>query len=283
MSQNKIIKAKITNYADPENPLYGITTRKITVYREGKFYIPNRKNEQKQSIASDEQLEKWREERQKKYLYEVKNRIIQYAWCNDFDQFWTLTFAEDRYDIDLCYKKMRAFLRRVMRKYGCFRYIIVPEFHKDNAVHFHALVGGYKGTMAESGVLQKGNMVYNIDDWEYGFTNAQFIHDRKAIGAYISKYIVKSFENSPAAKGKKKYWHSRGLKSAQTEYIEHEIEDYLKTKYEPVWVSDDETKAIYEIDEWQEFYDFGDDVEGRLPHLGTNLIDYLRGEPPIKS
>lgn len=168
------------------------------------------------SNSTEEQRKEWREQRQVSRLYETKNKIVQYALCNDFDQFWTLTFADDRYDIDLCYKKLYNFLRSIKQKYGKFRYVIVAEFHKDNAVHFHAITGGYKGSLTDINVTQKGNTVYNLDDWKWGFTNCQYIVNRHA----VSKHIAKSIENSPAAKGRKKYWHSDGLKTAQVEFID---------------------------------------------------------------
>ena len=37
---------------------------------------------------------------------------------------------------------MSNWLRRMKRKYGKFDYIMIPELHKDGAIHFHGVTGG---------------------------------------------------------------------------------------------------------------------------------------------
>jgi len=279
---SKIIRTKITDYSNPELGEESILYRRVICYTDGKFYQESKEKSGGNGNSTEEQREEWREQRKFSRLYETKNKIVQYAWCNDFDQFWTLTFAEDRYDIDLCYKKLYRFLERVKKKYDKFRYLIVAEFHKDNAVHFHAITGGYKGPMTNSGIVQKGNEVYNLDDWKWGFTNCQNIANKTAIGAYISKYIVKSVENSPASKGRKKYWHSDGLKTAQVEFYENNALDYLKSKYEPEWSSEDGSRIIFDVPH-EEFIDWWNDGENKddvlkaMPYYKNNLLDELKG------
>lgn len=285
MNQGKVIRNKIINYSNPELGAESVNTRKVIVYKEGKTYnLSSSKSESNglNSSATEEERAKWREESLKAYQFDIKNRIIQYAYCNDFDQFWTLTFAEDRYDVEKCYQKLATFLRKIKKKYGNFRYIIVAEFHKDNAVHFHALAGGYQGNLTSSGVFQKGNEVFNLDDWKYGFTNCQNIKNRLAIGAYISKYIIKSIENSPAAKGRKKYWHSDGLKTAQVDFYEPDVSEYLEEKYEPEWTSEDGTKIIYivppeEFVDWREKDESLEELYQAMPWYQPNLMDKLKG------
>jgi hypothetical protein len=277
----KIVRTKIMNYSNPDLGEESINYRRVICYTEGKVYHESLGNSDRSSNSTEEQREEWREQRKFSRLYEVKNKIVQYAWCNDFDQFWTLTFAEDRYDIDKCYARLRRFLDNVTKKFGKFRYIIVAEFHKDGAVHFHGLIGDYKGPLTNSGVVQKGNEVFNLDDWKWGFTNCQGIANKTAIGAYISKYIVKSVENSPAAKGRKKYWHSDGLKTAQIEFYENNALDYLKTKYEPEWASEDGSRVIFDIPQeefinWRNEGETFEEMKKEMPWYQENLMDTLR-------
>lgn len=270
---SKLIKTKVINYSNPELGSESIDYRRVICYPEGKFHPGSQTKREGNSNSTEEQRKEWREQRQVSRLYETKNKIVQYALCNDFDQFWTLTFAEDRYDIDLCYKKLHKFLKSIKKKYGKFRYVIVAEFHKDNAVHFHAITGGYKGHLTESGVIQKGNMVYNLEDWKWGFTNCQYIANRCAVGAYVSKYIIKSVENSPAAKGRKKYWHSDGLKTAQVEFYDNDVLEYLKQEYEPEWSSEDGSRIVFDIPKI-EFIDWQGESK---PPWFHNLKDVLKG------
>ena len=77
-------------------------------------------------------------------LSRAKNLVRELALCNQWDYFVTLTFDTrwDRYDFS---GRIRAFLQWVQNenKAGkCIRYLLVPEFHKDGAVHLHALMSG---------------------------------------------------------------------------------------------------------------------------------------------
>src|SRR5690606_10827465 len=81
-----------------------------------------------------------------KSLARSRRTIFDYALCNDFDLFVTFTFDPrkvNRYDMAATYVKMQSWLarhqRKQLEKQDTFRYIIVPEKHKDGAIHFHAL------------------------------------------------------------------------------------------------------------------------------------------------
>ena len=63
------------------------------------------------------------------------------ALCNHFTHFltWTLDAALiDRYDVDEVKRRVTSALKNLGFRKG-FRYVIVPEFHKDGAIHFHGL------------------------------------------------------------------------------------------------------------------------------------------------
>lgn len=141
-------------------------------------------------------------------------RIINdYVLMNDFDLFITFTFNPkkvDRYDLDLCFLRMQSWLWRQQRAYNKpFRYIIVPEKHKDGAIHFHALFGGYQGKLKKTKVIQNNKRVYNLSSFRYGFTNAQYLDDDKLkTVAYLCKYITKDMA---LVSNRRRYWCSKGL------------------------------------------------------------------------
>ena len=74
---------------------------------------------------------------------------------------------------------MSNWLRRMKRKYGKFDYIMIPELHKDGAIHFHGVTGGLNAVICDSGVKHKGVTVYNCTDWNHGFTTLTKIRDKE--------------------------------------------------------------------------------------------------------
>lgn len=72
----------------------------------------------------------------------AKARIFDLALCNyDFKYFvtWTLSADKcDRYDYKAIVRNLGQWLDNRVRRSG-LKYLIVPELHKDGAVHFHGL------------------------------------------------------------------------------------------------------------------------------------------------
>lgn len=169
----------------------------------------------------------------KSYARRIKKRILEYGLANDWEQFWTLTFAPEqvpsRYDYDDLSVKIQKFFRFLRDKYGKFQYLVVPEFHKDGAIHFHAIVSGFSGILAmQTRQSNPEQPAYSLLDWDarYGNPGQQvaskvlmITNDDGGIktAKYLSKYLDKSLTNSPtiALKNKKMYFVSRGLKKPE--------------------------------------------------------------------
>lgn len=161
-----------------------------------------------------------RSELQSKSLKRTKSNIFDYIACNDFDLFITFSFATDRYDIDSCQKRMMTWLdnqQKIHKRKGYekFKYVLVMEYHKDGALHFHGLFKDYRGKLEISRnphtglpVIQKGKRVYNLRSFTHGFTNVTRIVNQEATGRYVTKYVTKDLV---ALAGRKRYWASRGL------------------------------------------------------------------------
>jgi hypothetical protein len=139
----------------------------------------------------------------------TKTTISDIVLCNDFDLFCTFTFAADRQNVDKCKSKMSSWLKVQRQTYGRFKYIIVPEFHKDGkSIHFHALFKGYNGPLVDSGHKVHKRIAYNMDNYSHGFSTAVKIDNIDKVSSYIKKYITKDM---PKFIGKKRYWVSSQL------------------------------------------------------------------------
>lgn len=86
---------------------------------------------------------RFRSKKLKNNILRAKRMIKLYCECNDFKYFVTFTVNNNhnRYDIDT--------LSRLISRYFCdlrkfcgtdIKYIIIPEKHKNGAIHFHGLV-----------------------------------------------------------------------------------------------------------------------------------------------
>lgn len=149
----------------------------------------------------------------------TRKKIKDYVLCNEFDLFVTFTFRDDRYDVARCKTRMAGWLKNQRARTGKFNYLIVSEFHKDKALHFHALLGNYAGKLKPSinpntgeQLSQGRHLVYELPSYTLGFTNVKKIESDKdsqtKVGFYIQKYITKDM---PLFFGKNRYWASKGL------------------------------------------------------------------------
>lgn len=142
----------------------------------------------------------------------AKQKIYDLSRANDWEYFVTLTLSPekvDRYSYSECSTKISQWLKDFKKRCNAdFKYIIVPELHKDGAYHFHGLFSCCNGLeITPSGHFDdKGRVIYNIGKYSLGWTTATAVEDNSAVTKYITKYTTK--ELMKATKGRKKYWHS---------------------------------------------------------------------------
>ena len=167
------------------------------------------------------------DENRRKSFSRAKNKLFDLLLNNEqLNLFVTITFDEkqiDRYSYDEIVRKMNIWLDNRVRRHG-LGYILVPEFHKDKAVHFHGVMNSSGLELVDSGHKLNRKKVYNIKDFPYGFTWVQRItdkqgnyqHAREAVGKYIYKYVTKT-------KGEKVvggyYLHGGKLHSPRFEFV----------------------------------------------------------------
>lgn len=148
----------------------------------------------------------------------ARAQVRDLALCTPFQYFVTLTLDAvmvDRYDMKAITRKLNQWLDNQVRRKG-LAYVLVPERHKDGAVHFHgffndALEVVDSGTISRPGggkprkprskaqrdqwLAEGGHVVYNLPGWSLGFTTAIGLYGEygKAVG-YVCKYIGKGGE-----------------------------------------------------------------------------------------
>lgn len=154
----------------------------------------------------------------------AKQVIYNIAKSNDFTFFatWTLNGKKvNRYDYDSAVSALQQWINSARQRK--FKWLIVPEQHKDGAWHFHGLISGNLSlTPAINSYtgLQKldksGRLVYNIGDYSWGFAEGSFIDDPKRIANYMTKYVTKCIT---VPKGRKRYWVSYGLTRPVEEFV----------------------------------------------------------------
>lgn len=170
-------------------------------------------------VQDFDEFEKEEQRRLQISLKRAKGKIYDYSRANEWDWFVTLTFNPEkvnRYDYSACTKKLSDWLSNMRRGAGeTFRYIVVPERHKDGAFHFHGLFCNCDSLGIEfSGHFTKdGEKIYNIGKYKLGWTTATKVKINDAATKYITKYTTKDLMEH--IKGKKKYWVSRNLNLPQ--------------------------------------------------------------------
>lgn len=163
----------------------------------------------------------------------AKSLIFEYAYCNKWDYFITLTISPDqydRYDLAAYIKDLGKWLSNYKTNHGSkIQYILIPEQHKDGAWHMHGLI---------SGILPK-HLIRNEHgylDWpmyakKFGFCSLDPLRDHEAVSKYITKYVTK--ELLSRSYGQRTYYCSKGLQRAEVLFrIPNANDDVIEWDFE---------------------------------------------------
>ncbi len=129
----------------------------------------------------------------------AKEKVFDIVKSNEFNLFVTLTLdpkkIADRYDPKLVGSKLRKWCNNCVERKG-LNYVLLPEHHKDGAIHMHMLCSCEKFNLVDSGLKDKsGRTIYNLMDWRLGFSTAIYITgDIENTAKYVTKYITKESE-----------------------------------------------------------------------------------------
>lgn len=176
---------------------------------------------------------------QERSMRRAAGRVRDLALCNDFRWFVTLTLDPakiDRRDMGALTHVLNRWSDNRVRRKG-LRYILVPERHKDGAIHLHGFFNDAlplvdSGTVSlpggkprkprsrkqrEEWLSAGGKIVYNIPDWSLGFSTAlQLTGDYHAAVAYVCKYVRKQQEKI----GGRWYYSGGKLQEPEVSYLD---------------------------------------------------------------
>lgn len=209
---------------------YGTYNRRTTDYGNGKIEIAayhsprlrymerSRNSSGKEAETSDEA----QEARTKRQIYAIRRRIKGYAFSNNFRWFVTLTFNPEKVnssDYETAKITLLKWCRKMRDNHEQFDYLMIPELHKSGAVHFHGLLGDIsdcfiKAINPKTGepLIRHDRQVYNLTEWEYGFSDCEEIESRERAASYITKYVTSALLTDKKMYNKKRYFNSQGLK-----------------------------------------------------------------------
>ncbi|HYV33367.1 MAG TPA: replication initiator [Candidatus Limnocylindria bacterium] len=160
-------------------------------------------------------LSLWRASKQVKLILESNTRPEAFfVGATAKPLFVTLTFAENVTDIARANKEFKRFTQRLNRAIGLqqkqlgfsetqpLHYLVVPEFQKRGAVHYHIIYFAFP--------IQKDTNKFLSKIWGHGFTFNATIKNPNHLKNYVTKYFLKS-QSDPRLKGKKHYFCSKNI------------------------------------------------------------------------
>lgn len=175
-------------------------------------------------------------EDQERSMRRARARVRRLALANDFRWFVTLTLDQqrvDRYDPAEVVRKLGQWASNQVKRHG-LRYILVPERHKDGALHFHGFFNDALEAVASGHSDKAGHMIYNLPGWTLGFTAAIEVYgDYAGAVAYVCKYIGKQGDK-PAGRW---YYSGGDLAEPETVYADIGVDDLEQTYGDRVWTT----------------------------------------------
>lgn len=185
----------------------------VYVYEKPIFF--NFSSDRADNIAHDITNPEENRERSRHRAHKNIQRLIDAnfgMWINEFgrpyiSKFLTLTYAENIQDLDKTNEDFTLFMKRLnyqifKSKRSIIKYLVVIEFQKRGAVHYHLVLFNlpYMDREIYFSVFEKA--------WGHGFVNVKTVPDR-GVGRYITKYMTKS--DDVRLRDNKSYFASRKI------------------------------------------------------------------------
>lgn len=147
--------------------------------------------------------------------------------CNDWEYFVTLTLDPariNRYDPAEVVRHLNHWLDNRVRRDGLC-YVLVPEHHRDGAIHFHGFFNGALAAVDSGHKDDGGHPIYNLPAWGWGFSTAIRLYgERAAAVGYCCKYIAKQQEKI----GGRWYYSGGALRRPEVSWSDVDFEALLQ-------------------------------------------------------
>lgn len=199
--------SKIKYYADGTVKL---SVANGQIYKDSDFVVSDSSSYHTPVVSRESDEETYLERKyksRKDSIRRSRDKVFDIVKMNDFDFFFTGTLSDDcgfdRYNADEVCKKVNTFMYNLVKRGKILRYIFVPEYHKDGAVHYHGFIKSCDSMRYSLAVnprtrkaVRRGKnraFVFNWNDWSFGFTT--LIHCYGSVDnmtKYFCKYITKS-------------------------------------------------------------------------------------------
>lgn len=194
--------------------------------------------EEIKTFLSENELKKMQERSLEESCRRSKDNLYNLINSNKWEYFITLTFDYkgtftgkeiDTTNYDEVYKRLNTFLKNFKyRNNSHLQYVIVPELHEDKKhFHLHGLLANCNElSFVDSGhKTDKGEVIYNVTNWSYGFTTATKVKDNNRVCSYIAKYMSKdNLHNIP---NRHRYLCSRGLNRVKAKKLNTNADKYI--------------------------------------------------------
>lgn len=221
------IAQKAVNYTKGGETLQRFT-RQTTPYLNDQYYLKVVGDKVKLTRLYQVKASGWEEDtqgkkkeivndkKQKRNLMRARETVFEYAYCNEWDYFFTGTIDGkklNRSDLGQFEKKLTQMIRNERKKGYDIQYLIIPELHGDmENWHCHGLIKG----LPEECLIHFKEDKYNWKKYSdmFGFNSLEPIRSHEAVSKYLTKYITKTFNQNKGVSevGKKLYLCSNGLK-----------------------------------------------------------------------
>lgn len=137
----------------------------------------------------------------------IRRSVAAVSYYEGRPAFATFTFAKQVYDVDSALTEWRSFTQRMKKKFPHVSYLRVPERHKKDGIHFHAVMFGLPATLPcmfkrvskykkyihdcpkDRWCERKTRALASV--WGLGFVDLQVSRHPERIGAYLAKYLTK--------------------------------------------------------------------------------------------
>ena len=213
-------------------------------------------NEKKKSAVLDFENNSLNDEKLDRNISRAKSKIFELAFCNPWEHFFTATLNPVKYDrlnLEKFHSDLTLFLRRKAKRADAkIDFLLIPELHTDGkSWHMHGFLRGvpaddlkqfHIGDTMGKGIAEKvakGETVFNWPAYQkkFGFCDLEPIKNPEAVSKYVTKYISKGLALSVTELNAHLYYHSRGLKFAETIKKGRMYADTLPVTYENEYCS----------------------------------------------